>query len=101
MTNIYIGNLDSTTTEGEIRTLFATYGAVESVVIVTDRDTGMHRGFAFVEMRNEEEARAAIQGLQGSTLGDRVISVNEARSKAERTHEQGLSKRNHRRHRID
>jgi RNA recognition motif-containing protein len=76
---IFIGNLDWGTTEDALRQLFDSYGAVERVQIVMDRDTGRSRGFGFVEMPNTTEARAAIEGLQGATLGGRTLTVNEAR----------------------
>ncbi len=60
MTNIYVGNLDFTASEDQLRTLFAAYGAVKTVTVVTDRDTGQPRGFAFVEMTSVGEARDAI-----------------------------------------
>src|SRR5438445_12714758 len=81
MTNIYIGNLDFTTPEDQLRTLFAAYGAVETVTIVMDRDTDQPRGFAFVEMTSASEAQDAIHRLNGSVLDERALSVNEARPK--------------------
>jgi cold-inducible RNA-binding protein len=83
MKNIYVGNLDFQTTEEELRTAFAAYGQVDKVSIVTDRDTGQRRGFGFVEMTNNAEADKAIAGLNGSMLGSRALSVNEARPKRE------------------
>jgi RNA recognition motif-containing protein len=85
MKNIYVGNLDFQTTEDELRTAFEVYGAVSKVNIVTDRDTGQKRGFAFVEMANDSEGDKAIAGLSGATLGGRAIMVNEARPKRERS----------------
>ena len=81
MTNIYVGNLDFGVTEEQVRQLFSTYGQVDKVSLVTDRDTGQPRGFGFVEMSNGGEA--AIAGLNGTTLGGRNITVNEARPKKE------------------
>src|SRR5581483_3621664 len=102
MTNLYVGNLDVTTTERELRALFEGYGMLESVVIVTDRDTGMHRGFAFVEMTSAEEAEAALHALNGSMFSGRAITISEARSKPKLAHDQNtLRKREHRRHRVD
>ena len=69
MTNIYVGNLDFSTPEDQLQTLFAAYGAVKTVTAVMDRDTGQPRGFAFVEMTNAAEARAAIHTLNGSVHG--------------------------------
>ena len=101
MTNIYVGNLDFTTSEDQLRTLFAAYGAVETVTIVTDRDTGQPRGLAFVEMRSDAEAQDAIRALNGSVHGGRAVIVNEARPKLHRNaeHESSTS-RDHRRHRV-
>jgi cold-inducible RNA-binding protein len=101
MTNIYVGNLDFATTEDQLRTLFAAYGAVETVTIVTDRDTGQPRGLAFVEMRSDAEAQDAIRALNGSVHGGRAVIVNEARPKLHRNaeHESSTS-RDHRRHRV-
>ncbi len=81
MKNIYVGNLDFTTTEDELRSAFATYGAVQAVNVVTDRDTGRPRGFAFVEMASDKEAQEALLALNGSTLGGATLKVNEARPK--------------------
>ena len=101
MTNIYVGNLDFATTEDQLQTLFAAYGAVKTVTAVTDRDTRQPRGFAFVGMTNAGEARDAIRTLNGSVHGGRVLIVNEARPKLCRNGEyESLLTRNHRRHRI-
>ncbi len=81
MTNIFVGNLSYKTTQDELQTAFAQYGGVERVSIVTDRDTGQSRGFAFVEMRDSGEAQAAISHLNGTELNGRVLNVNEARPK--------------------
>jgi len=82
--NIFVGNLDFNVREEAIRSLFETYGAVERVSIMTDRETGRSRGFAFVEMKNEGEAERAISALNGSNMSGRALNVNEARPKAER-----------------
>ena len=82
--NIYVSNLAYTTTEDELSHLFDAYGTVESVRIITDRATGRSRGFAFVEMPNGMEARAAMAGLNGTALGGRTLTVNEARPREER-----------------
>jgi RNA recognition motif-containing protein len=101
MTNIYVGNLDFSTSEGQLRTLFATYGAVETVTTVTDRDTGQPRGFAFVEMTSAGEARDAVRALNGSIHGRRALIVNEARPKLYRSGEhESPASRDHRRHRV-
>jgi len=81
MTNIYVGNISFQTTEDELHTAFAAFGGIERVSIVTDRDTGQPRGFAFVEMAEKESAEKAIAQLNGSDLGGRAITVNEARPK--------------------
>ncbi len=84
MTNIYVGNLPGDLTTEQLEEAFAAYGAVERVQIITDRMTGQSRGFGFVEMRDDSEAQAAINGLNGSELAGRVLTVNVARPKAER-----------------
>lgn len=78
---IYIGNLPFTSTENELRDLFARHGEVQSVNVIMDRDTGRARGFAFVEMSNEADAAKAIKDLDGSELGGRNLRVNEAEDK--------------------
>jgi cold-inducible RNA-binding protein len=82
---IFVGNLDFQATEEGVRGLFEQYGAVSSVHIMTDRDTGRSRGFAFVEMDNEPEADRAITALNGYNMGGRALNVNEARPKPERS----------------
>jgi len=84
MKNIYVGNLDFRTTEGELRTAFEAYGQVDKVNTVTDKDTGQKRGFAFVEMTNDTEGVKAIAGLNGSLLEGRTLKVDEASPKRER-----------------
>src|SRR5512146_2392567 len=84
MKNIYVGNLDFHSTEEDLRTAFAVYGAVDRVAMMRDQETGQPRGFAFVEMTNGAEAEKAIAGLNGSSMGGRTIKVNEARPKPER-----------------
>jgi RNA recognition motif-containing protein len=81
---IFVSNLAWATTEDELHQLFEAYGNVESVRIITDRDTGRARGFGFVEMPNSAEAQAAIDGLHGTVLGGRPLTVNEAREREER-----------------
>jgi RNA recognition motif-containing protein len=85
MKSIYVGNLDSSTTEQELRDAFAVYGQVQTVSIVKDRETGMPRGFGFVEMEDDKEAREALLALNGSTLSGTTLTVNEARPKAVRS----------------
>ena len=84
MKNLYVGNLPHSTTEAELRSLFEPHGAVEKVSLVTDRDTGRSRGFAFVEMTNASEADKAIATLNGTELGGRALTINEAKPKTER-----------------
>jgi len=81
MKNIFVGNLDFSATEASIRTLFERYGNVERVNLVTDRDTGRSRGFAFVEMADASEADRAITELNGTALDGRTLNINEARPK--------------------
>lgn len=83
MKKIFVGNLDFGATEDSIRELFEAYGTVDSVSVITDRDTGRSRGFAFVEMSDSAEADRAITALNGTNLGGRALNVNEARPKAE------------------
>lgn len=85
MKNIYVGNLSYGATEGSVRSLFETYGVVDRVSIVTDRDTGQARGFGFVEMTSSSDADRAIAELNGRELDGRAMSVNEARPKSERS----------------
>jgi cold-inducible RNA-binding protein len=82
--NIFVGNLSFNTNEDELRQLFESYGQVDRVSIMTDRDTGRSRGFGFVEMASNEDGEKAITALNGSQVGGRTINVNEARPKAER-----------------
>jgi cold-inducible RNA-binding protein len=82
--NIFVGNLSFNTNEDELRQLFESYGQVERVSILTDRETGRSRGFGFVEMNSNEDGEKAIAALNGSQIGGRTINVNEARPKAER-----------------
>ena len=88
MKNLYVGNLPHSTTEAELRTLFETHGAVEKVSVVTDRETGRARGFGFVEMTNAGEAEKAIAALNGTQLGGRALTINEAKPKTDRPKEQ-------------
>ncbi len=81
--NIYVGNLSFQTTEAELRDAFAVHGTVESARLVTDKFTGQPRGFGFVEMPDEGQARAAIAALDGKELGGRALRVNEAQPKPE------------------
>jgi len=81
MKKIFVGNLSFRATEDQVRSMFAEYGTVDIVSIVTDRDTGQARGFGFVEMSNDAEAERAINSLNGKELGGRALNVNEARPK--------------------
>jgi cold-inducible RNA-binding protein len=84
MKNLYVGNLPHSTTEAELRNVFQAHGAVERVNIVTDRETGRARGFAFVEMTDAGEAEKAIAALNGTQLGGRALTINEAKPKTDR-----------------
>lgn len=77
--NLFVGNLSFETTESDLREAFEAYGTVNSAAVITDRDTGRSRGFGFVEMPTEGEARAAIEGLNDKDLQGRALRVNEAR----------------------
>ena len=81
MKNIFVGNLDFAATESSIRSLFEPFGSVDRVNVVTDRETGRSRGFAFVEMTDAAEADRAIAALNGHELDGRALNVNEARPK--------------------
>jgi RNA recognition motif-containing protein len=82
--NLFVGNLGSEVTHEELRRLFEAYGQVVQVHIIVDRDTGLPRGFAFVEMTNDADAEKVIQALNGSILRDRTLNVNYARPRPER-----------------
>jgi RNA recognition motif-containing protein len=85
MTNIFVGNLSYETTPADLETAFGQFGAVERVNIVTDRDTGQPRGFAFVEMTERRDAETAISQLNGADMHGRTMNVNEARPKPTRS----------------
>ena len=82
--NIYVGNISYGISEEELKDLFSSFGEVVSVKIITDRDTGRSRGFAFVEMTNDNEAKKAIEALHGSESNGRTLTVNEARPREPR-----------------
>ena len=84
MKKIYIGNLPWSATDAELTDMFAKFGSVASATVVTDRETGRSRGFAFVEMPEAEEADKAIQALDGTDLGGRALRVNEAQQRERR-----------------
>jgi cold-inducible RNA-binding protein len=81
---IYLGNLAFTVTEQDVRELFAPYGVVDRINLITDRETGRPRGFGFVEMADTKAAQAAIAALNGQDLAGRALNVNEARPRDER-----------------
>lgn len=81
---LYVGNLSYQITEDELNEIFSAYGAVESVKIITDRETGQSRGFGFVEMASKEEGEAAMNELNGKEHMSRALVVNEARPRQER-----------------
>ena len=85
MKNLFVGNMSFQTTEDQLRSLFEPLGQITHLRIITDRDTGRARGFAFVEMPNDEEATKAIAALNGKDVGGRALNVNEARPKPERS----------------
>lgn len=78
---LYVGGLPYQTTEQDLTDLFTQVGQVTETAIITDRDTGRSKGFGFVEMSNDQEARSAIERLNGTSIGDRTIIVNEARQR--------------------
>jgi RNA recognition motif-containing protein len=81
---LYVGNLSYQLTEDELNELFAPFGTVESVKIITDRETGQSRGFGFVEMSSQEEGENAMNELNGKEIESRALVVNEARPRQER-----------------
>ncbi|MBI2950108.1 MAG: RNA-binding protein [Verrucomicrobia bacterium] len=84
-TKLYVGNLSFDTTENDLQDLFATFGPVTEVNLITDRSTGRSRGFAFVTMATPEGAKAAIEGMAGKSMNGRNLTVNEARPREERS----------------
>ena len=82
--NMFVGNLPFTVTEEELRTMFEEHGTIESLKLITDRETGRSRGFAFVEMENAE-ADAAMKALNGKDMGGRNIKVNQAEERKPRS----------------
>ncbi len=84
MKNIYVGNLTFSTTEDQLRSMFEAYGQVDRVSIVTDRNSGQSRGFGFVEMPDDEAGNRAIEALNGTNIGGRNLTVNEARPREDR-----------------
>jgi cold-inducible RNA-binding protein len=92
--NIYVGNLSFQASEEDVQQAFAAYGAVTSASIIKDKFTGQSRGFAFVEMPNADEGKAAIQGMNGKDLKGRTLTVNEARPKEDRGSSNGSYNKN-------
>ena len=84
MKKIYVGNFSFNMTESELRSMFESYGSVESATVATDRDTGRSRGFGFVSMPNDDEAEKAMAALNGKDSGGRALTVNEARPQTQR-----------------
>jgi len=84
MYKLFVGGLPFSTTDEELNELFAAHGTVASAVVVKDRETGRSKGFGFVEFENDDEGKAAEKALNGSDLGGRSITVNEARPKEDR-----------------
>ena len=83
MTSIYVGNLPFSATEDELREMFGAFGAVQSVKLINDRETGRPRGFGFVDM-DPSAAAAAVQALNGADMGGRALRINEAQERAPR-----------------
>ena len=82
--NIYVGNLAFSSSEDDLRQAFEGFGAVSSVNIIRDKFSGESRGFGFVEMDSDDEARAAMEGLNGTDMGGRTLNINEARPRQDR-----------------
>ncbi len=89
MKNSFVGNMSFQTTESELRSIFEPYGEITRIQVMTDRDTGRARGFAFVELADDEQAAKAITELNGKELDGRALNVNEARPKPERSGPRG------------
>jgi RNA recognition motif-containing protein len=81
---LYVGNLSYDTSDSKLQEMFEEYGAVQSAQVIMDRDTGRSKGFGFVEMSSDQEAQAAINGLNGKEAGGRSLTVNEARPREDR-----------------
>ena len=82
--NIYVGNLPYSASDDQLNTMFSEYGSVDSARVIMDRDSGRSKGFGFVEMSSDADAKAAIEALNGQDLDGRALTVNEARPRAER-----------------
>jgi len=81
---LYVGNISFDSSEGDLKDLFSRHGGVETVSVITDRETGRPRGFAFVEMEDASAAQDAIRALDGTDFGGRTIKVNEAQDRGDR-----------------
>ena len=95
MISVYVGNLPYDTTEEQVVDLFKQFGEVNRAALVTDRETGRPRGFGFVEMPNDNEARKAIEGLSGKDFQGRPLTVNEARNRSAQRNSANLSRSAH------
>jgi len=84
VTNIYVGNLPFQTSDSDLQEMFTPFGQVDRANVITDRETGRSRGFGFVEMSNDDEANKAIEGLNGTEMDGRALTVNVAKPRAER-----------------
>ncbi len=100
MQNIFVGNLSATTSEQTLREAFEPFGKVLTVHIVRDRDTDAVRGFAFIEMDTEADAKQAVNEWNGKLMDGQVLRVNEARPKESNHPDEGLNTRSHRQHRY-
>ena len=81
---LYVGNLSYGTTDSDLRSMFEEFGSVESAQVITDRESGRSKGFGFVEMGSQQEAEAAIKGLNGKDIDGRALTVNEAKPREDR-----------------
>jgi cold-inducible RNA-binding protein len=97
MYKLFVGGLPFATTDEELQEVFAAHGTVASAVVVKDRDTGRSKGFGFVEFENDDEGKAAEKALNGSDMGGRSITVNEARPKEDRPRREYGDRDNNRR----
>ena len=88
---LYVGNLPHAVDNSELQTIFEAHGTVDSAVVIMDRDTGRSKGFGFVEMSSVDEAKAAIEAMNGSEVGGRPLTVNEARPQVDRGNGGGRS----------
>jgi RNA recognition motif-containing protein len=90
---LYVGNLPYSATDAALRDAFSASGTVDSVTLITDRDTGQSKGFAFIEMSSDQEAQAATQAMNGSTMDGRQLKVSEAKPKGSRPRDGGDNRR--------